>query len=70
MFELVETGINSIFLPVQYIDFKIGEKSGYIWFEEPEAAVVSGDPMENYHFNFHREILKCGQLFLVKFKQN
>lgn len=38
MFELVETGINSIFLPVQYIDFKIGEKSGYIWFEEPEAA--------------------------------
>ncbi|KAG4954232.1 hypothetical protein JHK87_039826 [Glycine soja] len=23
---------------VKYIDFKIGEKSGYIWFEEPEAA--------------------------------
>jgi len=25
-------------LPAQYIDFKIGEESGYIQFEEPEAA--------------------------------
>lgn len=25
-------------MPVQYIDFKIGADSGYIRFEEPEAA--------------------------------
>lgn len=36
--EPIKTCINLYCLAVQYVDFKIGEESGYIRFEEPEGA--------------------------------